>query len=186
MRFLPLYVLAALLIAVLVHSWLNNADEPWVIEANGATIVVPSYGAIVGKAVRSSIHGRLTKEQAETLASAIKVVTDAVLYSQYKNWTGNLEGEFPDADVTFFYEYLAEHSIKDGGGGFHAIRDWNITPTNIAFTLYYSMWNDSDDGYWEGDEDYQIKIRYYFAADDEGHWAFLKNEVIGFSLDSKE
>ena len=186
MRFLPLYVLAALLIMALVHSWLNNADEPWEIEANGVTIVVPSYGAIVGKAVRSSIYGRLTKEQAETLASAIKVVTDAVLYSQYKNWTGNLEGEFPDADVTFFYEYLEEHSITDRRGGFHAIRDWNITPTAIAFTVYKTMLNDSDDGYWEGDEDYEIKIRHYFAADDQTHWAFLKNEVIGFSRDSKE
>ena len=186
MRFLPLYVLAALLIAALVQFRWSYNDEPWVIKENGANIVVPSYGVIVGKAVRSSIYGRLTKEQAETLASAIKVVTDAVLYSQYKNWTGNLEGEFPDADVTFFYEYLEEHSITDRRGGFHAIRDWNITPTAIAFTVYKTMLNDSDDGYWESDEDYEIKIRYYFAADDQTHWAFLKNEVIGFSRDSRE
>tara|TARA_B110000003_G_scaffold218338_1_gene217963 strand:+ start:286 stop:846 length:561 start_codon:yes stop_codon:yes gene_type:complete len=186
MRFLPLYVLAALLIMALVQFRWSYNDEPWVIEANGASIVVPTYGVAFGKAVRRSVHGRLTKEQTETFASAMMVVTKAVLYSNSRNWTLNLEGEFPKADVTFFYEYLREHSIKDRRGGFHAIRDWNITPTAIAFTLYKSMRNVSDDGYWQGDEDYEIKIRYHFAADDQTHWAFLKNEVIGFSRDSKE
>ena len=44
------------------------------------------------------------------------------------------------------------------------------------------MWNDSDDGYWGGDVDYyNIKIRYYFVANDQGEWAFVKNEFIGFA-----
>ena len=97
-----------------------------------------------------------------------------------------MEGWFPDADVTNLYKYLVEHSITERRGGMYVLRDWNVTPATIAFTLYYTMSNESDDGFWQGDEDYNIKIRYHFAADDEGHWAFLKNEVIGFSRDSKE
>ena len=120
MRFLAVLMLAMLLIVPFIAGRWSYSNEPWVIEANGAAIVVPTYGVIVGKAVRSSIYGRLTKEQTETLALAMTVVTKAVLYSQSENWTGNLEGEFPDADVTFFYEYVREHSITDRPGGFHA------------------------------------------------------------------
>ena len=173
-----------LIVPFIAGRW-SYSNEPWVIEANGAAIVVPTYGVIVGKALKNDLYGTLTKEQTETLASAMIVITKAVLYSQSENWTGNLAGEFPDADVTFFYQYLVDNSITDRRGGFHAIRDWNITPTAIAFTLYRDVRNESDDGYWEGDEDYQIKIRYYFAANDEGHWAFLKNEVTGFAPDSR-
>ena len=186
MRFLPLYVLAALLIAALVQSCWNRERKPYVINANGASIVFPIYGASVAKALKKEVYGTLTKEQTETLASAVRVITNAVLYSNLESRTHEMEGWFPDPDVTFLYKYLVEHSITDRRGGFRAIRDWNITPTSIAFTFYHGMRNDSDDGYWEGDEDYHIKIKYHFAADDQGHWAFLKNEVIGFSRDSRE
>ena len=185
MRFLPLYVLAALLIAALVQSCWPDDDRTYVINANGASIVVPSYGVIVGKALKTDLYGTLTKEQTETLASAITVVTEAALYSNFQNWTLNLEGEFPDADVTFLYKYLVDNSINDRRSGLHAIRDWNITPTTIAFTLYFTMSNVSDDGYSEDDKYYNIKIRYHFAADDQTHWAFLKNEVIGFAHHSR-
>ena len=178
-------MLAALLIAALVQFCWSYNDEPWVIEANGASIVVPTYGEIVGKALTRNLYGALTKEQTETLASAMMIITDAVLYSNFQNWT-SLKGEFSNSDVTFFHKYILKQSIKDQLSGFHAIRDWSITPTTISFTLYRIMRNDADDGYGADDKYYHIKIRYYFAADDQGHWAFLKNEVIGFSRDSKE
>ena len=105
MRFLPLSVLAALLIMALVQRWWNNRDEPLVIEANGASIVVPTYGEIVGKALATNLYGALTKEQTETLASAMMVITDAVLYSNFQKWTG-LKGKFSNSDVTFFTNTL--------------------------------------------------------------------------------
>ena len=46
------------------------------------------------------------------------------------------------------------------------------------------MRNESDDGYLGGDEDYNIKIRYYFIANETGEWAFVKNQFIGFSHES--
>ncbi|MFL6873061.1 MAG: hypothetical protein ACJ0RG_13530 [Candidatus Azotimanducaceae bacterium] len=72
-------VAMALLIPPLIAGCFTDYDKPWVIEANGATIEFPVYGHIVAKTVRNSIHGSLTKEQTETLASAMPVVTDAVL-----------------------------------------------------------------------------------------------------------
>ena len=185
MRFLPLYVLAALLIAALVQSCWNRERKHNVINANGASIVFPIYGASVAKALTSGSYRTLTKEQIETLASAMRVITNAVLYSIHESRTREMEGWFPDADATFLYKYLVEHLITDRRGGMHYIRDWNVTPTTISFTLYYTMSNESDDGYWQGHEDYNIKIRYHFAADDQTQWTFLKNEVIGFAPDNR-
>mgnify|MGYP001410831070 FL=1 len=111
-------------------------------------------------------------------------MTDAVLFTQFENRYDTFKDQFSAADVTFFDKYLVKHSITDRMGGFHVIKDWNATPTSIAFTLYHSMWNESDDGYWQGNEDYYIKIRYYFTANEPGEWAFVKNQFIGFSHES--
>lgn len=155
--------------------------EPWVIEANGATIEFPIRGAGFHKTIRNSIHGSLTKEQTETFASALPVITNAVYFTEFEHRYEEHKNEFADADVTFFYQYLVEHAITDQIGGWHDIQDWNVTPTSIAFTVYDSMRNESDDGYWGGDEDYNIKIRYYFITNDQGEWAFVRNEFIGFA-----
>ena len=178
---LNLKLAMALLITPFIAGCLTDYDKPWVIEANGATIEFPVYGHIVAKTVRNSIHGSLTKEQTETLASAMPVVTDAVLFTQFENRYDRLKDKFSGAEATFFYRFLADRAIADRRGGFNIIKDWEITPNSIAFTLSKHMRNESDDGYWGGDEDYNIKIRYHFIANETGDWAFVKNQFIGCS-----
>ena len=175
---------ATLFIAAKIYFGSFDHSQPWVIESQGVLIAVPSNGVAFGKALRNNLHGRLTKEETKTLASAMTVVSDAMRYSQYEKRAEQYKDQFADSDVTFLYKFIAEHSITDRTGGYHAIDDWEISPTTIAFTLHDSMWNDSDDGFWEGDEDYQIKFRYYFAADNQGKWAFLKNEFVGFAREN--
>ena len=101
------------------------------------------------------------------------------MYEDYKT-------EFADADVTFFYNYLVKQAITDETGGWHDIKDWHVTPTRIAFTMYNGMENDTDDGYGGGyggsfEDFYTIKIRYYFVANNQGEWTFVSNEYIGFA-----
>lgn len=181
---LNLQVAMAVLITPLIAGCFTDYDKPWVIEANGATIEFPIHGRIVAKTVRNSIHGRLTKEQTETLASAMPVVTDAVLFTQFENRYDRLKDKFSGAEATFFYRFLADRAIADRKGGFNIIKDWEIKPNSIAFTLYKSMRNESDDGYWGGNEDYDIKFRYYFVNNDRSEWKFVKNEFIGFIHES--
>ena len=174
-------LLVVLLIGTRIYFSSFDYTQPFVIESNGVLIEVPSNGVAFGKALRNNLYGRLTKEETKTLASVIIVVTEAIHYSRVQRRAKQHKGQFADADVTFLYKFIAEHSITDRTGGYHAIDDWEISPTTIAFTLHDSMWNDTNDGFGEGDEDYQIKFRYYFAADNQGKWAFLKNEFVGFS-----
>lgn len=178
---LNLQVAMAVLITPLIAGCFTDYDKPWVIEANGATIEFPIHGRIVAKTVRNSIHGRLTKEQTETLASAMPVVTDAVLFTQFENRYDRLKDKFSGAEATFFYRFLADRAIADRRGGFRIINEWDITSTGIAFTLVKSMVNDMDDGYGGEEKYYHVKIRYFFVANDQGEWIFAKNEFIGFA-----
>jgi hypothetical protein len=173
-------ILALLLIMPFISGCLKTF-EPWVIEANGATIEFPIRGAGFHKTINNSIHGSLTKEQTETFASALPVITNAVYFTNFERSYEEHKNEFSDADVTFFYQFLVEHAITDERVGWWDIKHWNVTPTSIAFTVYDLMENDSDDSYWRGDENYYIKIRYYFVANNQGEWAFVKNEFIGFA-----
>ena len=175
MKFLTL-----LLILPLLAGCVTDYDKPWVIEANGATIEFPLHGYIVHKTIRNSIHGRLTKEQTQTLASAVLEITDAVLFSRYENRYEKLKDQFSESDTSFYYKYVLEHSINDRIGGVR-INDWDITPRSIAFTIYSHVRNESDDGYWDGEDDYYMKFRYHFVTNDENEWKFVRNEFIGFA-----
>ena len=93
--------LAVLLIMPFISGCLTTF-EPWVIEANGATIEFPIRGAGFHKTIKNSIHGSLTKEQTETFASALPVITNAVLFTEFKHLYDEFENEFAHADVTFF------------------------------------------------------------------------------------
>ena len=177
-------VLAVLFAAAKVYFNSFDYTQPFVIESEGVLIEVPSNNVAFGKALRNNLYGRLTKEETETLASAITVVSDAMRYSQYERRAEQYKDQFADADVTFLYKFIAERAITDREGGYHAIDDWEVSPTTIAFTVYNRMINETDDGFWGGDEDYTINLRYYFAADDQGKWAFLKNEFVGFALEN--
>ena len=177
-------VLAALLAAAKIYFSSFDYTQPFVFESEGVLIEVPSKRVAFGKALRNNLYGRLTKEETETLASAITVVSAAMHYSQSERRAEQYKDQFADADVTFLYKFIAERAITDREGGYHAIGDWEVSPTTIAFTVYKIVTNDTDDGFWEGDEDYTINLRYYFAADDQGKWAFLKNEFVGFALEN--
>ena len=170
-------LLTLLLIWPLLAGCIMNDDPPWVIEANGATIVVPVHGYYMRKLLRNSIHG-LTKEQTQTLVSAVLEITDAVYYSLFENRYEKLKDLFSESDTTFYYQYVLEHSITDRRGGVEIV-DWEITPRSIAFNIYSHVTNDSDDGYWEGEDNYYMKFRYHFVTNDE-------NEFIGFAHDVKD
>ena len=178
---LNLQVAMAVLITPLIAGCFTDYDKPWVIEANGATIEFPTHGRWWGKNIRNNINGRLTKEQTETLASAMPVITDAVLFTLFENWFDRLKDKFSGAEATFFYEYVIEHSITDRDYGLPTISDWNVTPPRIEFTYNESMLNDMDDGYGGEEKYYHVKIRYSFVANDQGEWLFAKNEFIGFA-----
>ena len=179
MKFLTL-----LLIWPLLAGCVTDYDKPWVIEANGATIVGPVHRRYMGKLFRNSIHG-LTKEQTQTLAPAVREISDAVYYSLFENRYENLKDLFSESDTTFHYQYIPEHSITDRIGGVR-IKNWEVTPRSIAFTIYNHLTNDSDDGYWEGEDHYYMKFRYHFVTNDENEWKFVRNEFIGFAHDVED
>jgi hypothetical protein len=179
MKFLTL-----LLIWPLLAGCITNDDPPWLIEANGATIVVPVHGYYMRKILRNSIHG-LTTEQTKILSSAVLEVTNAVMYSLFENRYENLKDQFSESGSTFYYKYVLEHSITDRRGGIDIV-DWEVTPRNIAFTIYSHVTNDSDDGYWEGEDDYYMKFRDHFVTNDENEGKFVRNEFIGFAHDVED
>lgn len=176
-----------LLITMLVTGCVSKYwDEFRTIEVNGTTITIPNIGYAVPKAIRNNlIVSNLTAHEIKTLEPALPVVIQALRFTQSANLYDKLKDQFSDADVTFFYKYILEHAITDRNYGLPAIIDWNVTPTSIAFTYYDSMRNDTDDGYGGDDKYYYIKIRYYFVTNDQGEWAFVKNEFIGFAPDER-
>lgn len=176
--------LAVLFLASFISGCITNYDEPWVIEANSVAIEFPLHRNAISKTIRNSLYspyGSLTKEQTQTLASALPIITDAVYFTQLDNWHDRLQDQFADADATFFYKFLTENSIIDEAGGFHAIADWNISPNHINFTLHKTMKNTENDGFGVGDYYYDMKIKYYFLTNGQGRWRFVKNEYLGFS-----
>ena len=130
----------------LISGCLENYNEPHIEAFNGVNIQFPTYGHAVYRAM--VLQDRLTTEQTAILVSALPLVIDAVLFTQFENCYDRFKQQFSDTDVTFFYQYLRQKAILDEAGGFYnGIKDWHITPNNIAFTLYIGMHNHINDEY---------------------------------------